>query len=78
MYDENWDSVDASVVCKQLGYATTGSEWKYLSPSLHLLGCSAAECMAMHSLVLVLATWMLYFKCYSQLLESTSRSILLS
>ena len=24
--DDGWSSVDASVVCKQLGYATTGSE----------------------------------------------------
>ena len=25
---DGWNSVDASVVCKQLGYATTGSECK--------------------------------------------------
>ena len=24
--DDGWSSVDATVVCKQLGYATTGSE----------------------------------------------------
>ena len=26
---DGWNSVDASVVCKQLGYATTGSECQY-------------------------------------------------
>ena len=26
--DDGWSSVDASVVCNQLGYATTGSEYK--------------------------------------------------
>ena len=28
---DGWSSVDASVVCKQLGYATTGSECKCCS-----------------------------------------------
>ena len=28
--DDGWSSVDATVVCKQLGYATTGSECKLM------------------------------------------------
>ena len=26
--DDSWGTADATVVCKQLGYAYTGSEWK--------------------------------------------------
>ena len=31
--DDSWDSVDATVVCKQLAYATTGSKCNYCSIS---------------------------------------------
>ena len=26
--DDSWGTTDATIVCKQLGYAYTGSEWK--------------------------------------------------
>ena len=29
-----WDTTDATVVCRQLGYAYTGSEWKSCSDGL--------------------------------------------
>ena len=28
--DDSWSSVDATAVCRQLGYAYTGSEWKLM------------------------------------------------
>ena len=28
--DDGWDTTDATVICKQLGYAYTGSEWMFL------------------------------------------------
>ena len=39
--DDSWDTTDATVVCKQLGYAYTGSEFKpcfmYVSISTHFV-----------------------------------------
>ena len=65
--DDSWDSDDATVVCKQLGYAYTGSE--YTSHAGCVLDiCNATLCasqmelhIAMLTLVLVLApsTWMM-------------------
>ena len=56
--DDSWDSTDATVVCKQLGYATTGSKCNYCSVSslnLLLLLCVQVEFhIPMLSLVLVL------------------------
>ena len=34
--DSSWDSTDATTVCKQLGYAYTGSEFRILSRKLNL------------------------------------------
>ena len=28
--DDSWDTTDATVVCRQLGYAYTGSEYEYI------------------------------------------------
>ena len=59
--DDGWSSVDASVVCKQLGYATTGSECKLCLVFIRVSFESAAFFMlqvefhiAVLSLVLVL------------------------
>ena len=30
--DDSWDTTDATVICKQLGYAYTGSEYKCTPP----------------------------------------------
>ena len=63
---DSWDTTDATVVCKQLGYAYTGSKYEYmyvLSTSLckHLLSKQLAGYSGMLSLVLVLAlsSWMM-------------------
>ena len=66
--DDGWSSVDATVICKQLGYAITGSECSYYSFCEHgsfksaaFHGLQAEFRIAMLSLVLVLgqSTWMM-------------------
>ena len=65
--DDGWSSVDATVVCKQLGYAITGSKYNYCSvceQATNLLFFSGLQVefhIATLSLVLVLdpSTWMM-------------------
>ena len=66
--DDGWSSVDASVICKQLGYAITGSECSYCSLCEHVSfksavfhGLQVEFHSAMLSSVLVLgqSTWMM-------------------
>ena len=64
--DDGWSSIDATVVCKQLGYAITGSECSYCSLCEHVSFKSAAfhglqAEFHIASLVLVLdpSTWMM-------------------
>ena len=69
--DDGWSSVDATVVCKQLGYATTGSECKHCvvlaRVSFEFAVCFFCDQVEFHiamlSLVLVLArsTWMMLY-----------------
>ena len=51
---DGWNSVDASVVCKQLGYATTGSEWEYSLVWVKLLFALLVVQMGFHITMLIL------------------------
>ena len=66
--DDGWDSDDASVVCKQLGYAYTGSEQQVLSlchldislyTTLILVQVELHTTVLSLVLVLVPSTWMM-------------------
>ena len=35
--DNSWDSTDATTVCKQLGYAYTGSEYHQIIKGMHVI-----------------------------------------
>ena len=63
---DSWTSVDASVICKQLGYATTGSEFgACCHQHFPLFDCFTVAQVAFHIIMLTLVlvldpyTWMM-------------------
>ena len=84
--DDSWDSTDATVVCRQLGYAYTGSECKYCFYAIWTFCLSCFTCYAggtaYYNAFFGVGTGPIYLddvactSSASQLLECSSRPIL--